>query len=221
MYLNDSLIDLQIKLDIAESAIKDRVHAFNCLFIPKLTEQKKDNFSLVARWTKKVDLWSKDFVFVPINEDNHWSLIVVVRPGLCISPDTNKINNDYPCFLIMDSLGMHDPIKFTKIIKSYLVDEYMSRLTAGGITKLAPDEIEEISRRIHAIKYVKVQIPRQHNGYDCGVYVIKYLKYVLDVQPTSRHEDISTNFKDYFDGNHFNQDDIDAKREEMRKTISK
>ena len=126
---------MQIKLDIAESELKDQVHAFNCLFIPKLTEQKSDNFSLVAKWTKKVNLWSKDFVFIPINEDNHWSLITVVRPELCLSSDPINDDDHQPCLLVMDSLGMHDPVKFSKIIKNYLVDEYEARSSIGGTIK--------------------------------------------------------------------------------------
>lgn len=210
---------MQIKLDIAESELKDRVHAFNCLFIPKLTEQKSDNFSLVAKWTKKVNLWDKDFVFVPINADNHWSLITVVRPGRCISSDPINDDVDQPCLLVMDSLGMHDPVKFSKIIKTYLVDEYVARSSIGGTLRHTRDEIEVISKRIQAMKYYKVHLPRQRNGYDCGVYVIKYLRYVFETNPSSTQNDIALNFNNSFKNNRFNQSDINYEREEIKRTI--
>ena len=36
----------------------------------------------VKGWTKKVDLFTRDLVIFPINEDNrHWYLVVAVRPG--------------------------------------------------------------------------------------------------------------------------------------------
>ena len=218
-YLNDNLIDLQIKLDIAESELKDQVYAFSCLFIPKLTEQKSYNYSLVARWTNKVNLWSKDFVFIPINEDIHWSLITVVRPGLCLSSDPINDDDHQPCLLVMDSLGMHDPVKFSKIIKNYLVDEYGARSSIGGTMKHTHGELEEISKRIRAMKYYRVPLPRQRNGYDCGVYVIKYLRYVLEINPSSKQRDITLNFKNSFNQNRFIQEDIDAEREAIRHTI--
>ena len=38
----------------------------------------------VSRWTKSVDLFMMDLVLVPINLDSHWSLVVILRPGLLL-----------------------------------------------------------------------------------------------------------------------------------------
>ena len=38
-------------------------------------------YESVRRWTKNVDIFTKDFLFVPINESLHWSLAVVCWPG--------------------------------------------------------------------------------------------------------------------------------------------
>ena len=38
----------------------------------------------VSRWTKSVDLFVMDLVLVPINLDSHWSLVVILRPGLLL-----------------------------------------------------------------------------------------------------------------------------------------
>ena len=35
----------------------------------------------VRRWTKRTKLFDKDYLFIPINEHLHWSLVVVYRPG--------------------------------------------------------------------------------------------------------------------------------------------
>lgn len=59
------------------------VYAFSSMFYQKLTEQKKTlSYELVKKWTKNVDIFSKDFLFIPINLGSHWSLLCVVRPGL-------------------------------------------------------------------------------------------------------------------------------------------
>ena len=45
----------------------------------------------VRRWTKHVDLFSKDFVFVPVNEHLHWALIVLYRPGAFLKTQLKKL----------------------------------------------------------------------------------------------------------------------------------
>jgi sentrin-specific protease 7 len=86
-YLNDNLIDLQIKYclrSVLSEQRQARVHAFNCQFYTRLTTFPKDplsGYELVARWTKNFDLFDRDFVLIPVNYSYHWSLAVIVRPG--------------------------------------------------------------------------------------------------------------------------------------------
>ena len=35
----------------------------------------------VKRWTRKVNIFEKDFVVVPINENYHWYLCIICYPG--------------------------------------------------------------------------------------------------------------------------------------------
>jgi Ulp1 family protease len=59
------------------------IYAFSSMFYQKLTERKKsESYELVKKWTKNVDLFSKEFIFIPINMGSHWSLLCIVRPGL-------------------------------------------------------------------------------------------------------------------------------------------
>ena len=39
-------------------------------------------YDRVRRWTKKVNIFEKDFVIVPINEHSHWFVAVICYPGL-------------------------------------------------------------------------------------------------------------------------------------------
>jgi Ulp1 family protease len=86
-YLNDNLIDLQIKYCLRTALseqLQARVHAFNCQFYTRLTTYPSNlhsGYELVARWTKNIDLFDRDFVLIPVNYSYHWSLAVVVRPG--------------------------------------------------------------------------------------------------------------------------------------------
>lgn len=81
VYLNDELIDFQIRHLIEETfpEAKSRVHIFNSHFFIQLRD---NGYSEVSKWTKNVDLFDKEFLFVPINQSDHWSLVVIARPGL-------------------------------------------------------------------------------------------------------------------------------------------
>jgi hypothetical protein len=41
----------------------------------------------VAKWTRRVDIFSKDFLFVPICESLHWTLAIVCYPSAVASLD--------------------------------------------------------------------------------------------------------------------------------------
>ena len=47
---------------------------------PNLSEAEKRH-GRVKRWTKKVNIFEKDFLIVPINEANHWFVIIICQPG--------------------------------------------------------------------------------------------------------------------------------------------
>jgi len=42
-----------------------------------------DGAKAVSSWTakKKIDIFEKKLIFVPVNSDLHWSLCVIVNPG--------------------------------------------------------------------------------------------------------------------------------------------
>ena len=57
------------------------VHFFTSYF---MTTLKDDGPEAFASWTanKNINVFQKKLVFIPVNADLHWSLWVVVNPGL-------------------------------------------------------------------------------------------------------------------------------------------
>ena len=58
----------------------------------------------VKGWTKNVDLFSKDMIIIPICEDSHWYLVIVVKPGLIVNaPDSEarRLKGE-PFFIVLD-----------------------------------------------------------------------------------------------------------------------
>lgn len=43
-------------------------------------ERVKENYKNVKRWTKKIDIFGKDILIVPINAFKHWFSVMVLRP---------------------------------------------------------------------------------------------------------------------------------------------
>ncbi|KAF7138762.1 hypothetical protein RHSIM_Rhsim07G0211800 [Rhododendron simsii] len=115
-FVNDTIIDFYIKYlkNEIQPSERHRFHFFNSFFFRKLIDLDKDPssafegraaFQRVRKWTRKVNLFEKDYVFIPINFNYHWSLIVICHPAM---EKPLKV----PCILHMDSIkGSHTGLK--------------------------------------------------------------------------------------------------------------
>ncbi|XP_026881859.1 sentrin-specific protease 6 isoform X3 [Electrophorus electricus] len=97
-FLNDVIIDFYLKYLFMEKLRKEdalRSHVFSSFFYKRLNQRErrsgpdttnlpiqKRKHNRVKTWTRHVDLFQKDFIFVPINESAHWYLAVICFPGL-------------------------------------------------------------------------------------------------------------------------------------------
>ncbi|KAI1438726.1 hypothetical protein GGR50DRAFT_637513 [Xylaria sp. CBS 124048] len=106
-FLNDNIIIfylryLQQKLEDDEPDLARRVYFHNTFFYDKLKPTKTGrgiNYDSVKAWTSKVDLFSKDYIIVPINEYTHWYVAIIYNaPKLVLCPEGDKqvdgIEND-------------------------------------------------------------------------------------------------------------------------------
>lgn len=49
------------------------IHCFNTFFCTTLLES---GYAKLRRWTKRVDIFQKDMVLIPVNSSLHWTLAV-------------------------------------------------------------------------------------------------------------------------------------------------
>ncbi|BFZ24876.1 hypothetical protein BsWGS_27915 [Bradybaena similaris] len=98
-FLNDVIIDFYLQYLYLEKLSEEnrrRTHIFSSFFYKRLMQKDRHDRSeedakkslperrhaRVKKWTKTVDLFSKDFIVIPINENSHWYLAVICFPGL-------------------------------------------------------------------------------------------------------------------------------------------
>lgn len=72
----------------------------------------------VEKWTKGVNLFEKDYIIIPINEQQHWFLAIICFPGL-----TGPVT--------YDSLT---PVRPLKYVKKKVVDRKSVPLQIGNTT---------------------------------------------------------------------------------------
>ncbi|XP_063999250.1 LOW QUALITY PROTEIN: sentrin-specific protease 7 [Pogoniulus pusillus] len=96
-FLNDVIIDFYMKYLLLEKAPKhlaDRTHIFSSFFYKCLTRREKNSegdlkvsvaqrrHRRVRTWTRHINIFNKDYIFVPVNEESHWYIAVICFPWL-------------------------------------------------------------------------------------------------------------------------------------------
>ncbi|KAG2692516.1 hypothetical protein I3760_08G056800 [Carya illinoinensis] len=187
-FINDTIIDFYIKYlkNQIQPEDKHRFHFFNSFFFRKLADMDKDPtsasdgraaFLRVRKWTRKVNIFEKDYIFIPINFNLHWSLIVICHPGEVarLKVDNLEKSPKVPCILHMDSIkGSHTGIK--NLVQSYLWEEWNER---------QKETQEDISSKFLNLRFVSLELPQQENSFDCGLFLLHYLELFLTEVPVN------------------------------------
>ncbi|CAK7267068.1 hypothetical protein SEPCBS57363_002412 [Sporothrix epigloea] len=101
-FLNDNIINfyiqfLQDTLKKSEPSIAKRVYFHNTFFYEKLRPRKGREivFDGVKRWTAKVELFSYDYIVVPVNENAHWWLAIICNvPKILAAAQPDKATEE-------------------------------------------------------------------------------------------------------------------------------
>ncbi|KAM8718495.1 hypothetical protein ACLKA7_001665 [Drosophila subpalustris] len=156
-WLNDEIINFYMNLITERSQIKEgklpSVYAMNTFFIPRLLQ---NGHSAVKRWTRRVDLFSKDIIPVPVHVGGvHWCMAIIHMK--------NKTIRYY------DSMGKPNQMVLSAL-ETYLREESLDK------RKLPFDTSD--------FKIENVQdVPQQTNGSDCGVFSCMFAEYITRNKP--------------------------------------
>ncbi|CAH1426158.1 unnamed protein product [Lactuca virosa] len=198
-FINDTIVDFYIEYLKKINPADERVHFFNSFFFRKLADfdenqlqmfDAKESFQRVRKWTKKVDIFQKDYIFIPVNFRLHWSLIIICHPGEVVSFEDEEleVSVKVPCILHMDSIkGSHRGIE--NCIKCYLWEEWKQR---------SSNRAEDISTKFKNLRFLCLEVPQQQNSYDCGLFMLHYMELFMKQAPSSFNPLSNFISKDWF-----------------------
>uniref|UniRef100_A0A2C9VIA2 Ubiquitin-like protease family profile domain-containing protein n=1 Tax=Manihot esculenta TaxID=3983 RepID=A0A2C9VIA2_MANES len=211
-FINDTIIDFYIKFlkNKIQPEDQHQFHFFNSFFFRKLVDLDKDPrnscegrqaFQCVHKWTRNVDLFEKDYIFIPVNYSLHWSLIVICHPD-----DESGRALKVSCILHMDSIrGSHRGLK--NLIQSYLCEEWKERHS---------DTLDNVSSNFSLLPFVPLE---QENSFDCGLFLLHYVELFLEEVPINFSPFKITEFSNFFNRNWFLPEEASLKRAHIRKLI--
>ncbi|KAG6841694.1 hypothetical protein C0991_007964 [Blastosporella zonata] len=101
-YLNDTLIEFGLKLWLrrlqeSNPELASQIHVFSSFFYKKLNNKNADEgYESVRKWTSKIDIFSKKYIIIPINENLHWYLVIIYQPEHILYPPPPPITTTSP-----------------------------------------------------------------------------------------------------------------------------
>lgn len=176
--LNDNIITffMQYHLETEVSDdVKRQIHVFNSFFFSKIktiaNSEDGDMKTLksASRWLKGVEIFTKDFLIIPICDRDHWILVIICYPGNQPIYTNRSLNDEClyePAVFVLNSIPGSTP-KLKKTLNRFLQHQW---------------KIERHNRRlfpIHSskksgIRLIFPDIPQQKNSYNCGLYMLNY-----------------------------------------------
>jgi hypothetical protein len=185
IWLNDAVINFYMQL-IVDRNVRQRKEGLalpsitavtSFLYTQLMNVENPANsmvyeYGNVARWMRRAgkDLFAFDMVFIPVNKGrNHWILVVVYNKARRIQAFDSFQNENIPIL---------------KNLQRYLGDEW-NRTRPGQpfptytLGPLPPS----YTGPPHIIGEKQADIPRQSNGYDCGVFTCMFADYISEQYP--------------------------------------
>lgn len=129
-----------------------------------------------------------------------------------------KKGENMTCIVHFDSLRMHSTTEIGKHLIDYLDLEWATRAQGDDASKPrysdvkgSPVKVSNLYSTSNVEFFSCESAPRQQNGFDCGLFVIKFMEMFMEMNPTSTKEDIQGKLK-VFDNYRFSQDDVNKYR---------
>jgi sentrin-specific protease 7 len=197
-FLNDSLIDFYLRLLINEKVRTSQAFVFSSFFYSKL---KAEGHSAVRNWTKSIDIFDYHHILVPIAEDEHWTLLVLMQAHTLMTQKQKS------AWLYFDSLGGcgQDALD---VLRSYICSEWHAKRES------------ELDMSDEAVPLLQPNVPLQSNLTDCGVYLLHYSElFLMNPRGFDIKQPESVSPRQFFKPHWFQTEDIAKKRLEIKAAL--
>ncbi|KAK3510020.1 hypothetical protein QTP70_025310 [Hemibagrus guttatus] len=250
-FLNDVIIDFYLKylqLERADRDVAERSHIFSSFFYKQLTRKANSSeeeaggtaqyrrHARVRTWTRNVDIFSKDYLFIPVNQEAHWYLVVICFPGLlqpeCVpwkksqtgslvdpkanSKDSTLKSRDLPdCTVLNCQRNMVTRRPCILIMDSLKLSYHYRIYTLLQEYLQVEWEVRRGTPRVFNndnIKGSHCKVPLQDNSSDCGLYLLQYVESFL--QNPIVHFDLPLRLERWFP-----RQQVRRKRTELRELV--
>ncbi|KAK2819534.1 hypothetical protein Q7C36_021180 [Tachysurus vachellii] len=250
-FLNDVIIDFYLKylqLERADRDVAERSHIFSSFFYKQLTRKANSSeeeagctaqyrrHGRVRTWTRNVDIFSKDYLFIPVNQEAHWYLVVICFPGLlqpeCVpwkksqtgslvdpkgnSKDSTLKSRDLPnCTVLTCQRNMVTRRPCILIMDSLKLSHHYRIYTLLQEYLQVEWEVRRGTPRLFNkdnIKASHCKVPLQDNSSDCGLYLLQYVESFL--QNPVVHFDLPLQLERWFP-----RQQVRRKRAEIRELV--
>uniref|UniRef100_A0A3Q2PAM3 Uncharacterized LOC105922609 n=1 Tax=Fundulus heteroclitus TaxID=8078 RepID=A0A3Q2PAM3_FUNHE len=247
-FLNDIIVDFYLKYLLLEGVggpVAQRSHVFSSFFYKQLSRRRaagesdapsipdrQTRHQRVKTWTRHLDVFSKDFLFVPVNQEAHWFLVVVCFPGL----------EDVRIEAFQGAAGGSERATRARNLRSQqppqctqqgcqrssvtkrpciLVMDSLKLSYHDNVCRLIRDYLQvewEVQRKTprlftaDSMRSCSCRVPRQDNSSDCGLYLLQYAECFL--RNPVVHFDLPLQLDDWFP-----QQRVRQKRQEIRSLI--
>uniref|UniRef100_A0A1A8QXD9 EFR3 homolog Ba n=1 Tax=Nothobranchius pienaari TaxID=704102 RepID=A0A1A8QXD9_9TELE len=250
-FLNDVIIDFYLKFLLLEGVggmVAQRSHIFSTFFYKQLSRRRaageddapsvpdrRTRHQRVKTWTRHVDIFTKDFLFVPVNQEAHWFLVVVCFPGL----EEVRIEefqtqaaggSGKPVGNLNLRLRAPQPPESTQLgcgrstvtkRPCLLVMDSLKLSYHENVCRLIRDYLQvewEVRRKTprlfthNSMRSCNCRVPQQDNSSDCGLYLLQYVESFL--QNPVVHFDLPVRLESWFP-----RQQVRQKREDIRRLI--
>ncbi|XP_033181428.1 sentrin-specific protease 7-like [Mastacembelus armatus] len=249
-FLNDVIIDFYLKYLLLEGvggSVAERSHVFSSFFYKQLSRRRaagEDDapcipdrhmrHQRVKTWTRHVDIFTKDFLFVPVNQEAHWYLVVVCFPGVeqaqyeefqsRTGGSERAAGKPAVSLRALQAPGCTEQgwHRLTVMKRPcILVMDSLKLSYHENVCRLLRDylQVEWQVRRgtprlftSDTMRSSSCRVPQQDNSSDCGLYLLQYVESFL--QNPVVHFDLPLNLDSWF-----LRQQVRQKREEIRHLI--
>lgn len=159
-WLDDSVINFMVSLlrHQLEERGEKRFILFDTYFWSMLKSADPTTLQRLVRWGDNAARWTASYWLIPMNKRSHWFLTVVALPA-----DLSSNTYNVPIY-ILDSLQQQNARSTCSPLRDFIALSWRAAHPAQPSPQSA------------TLRVMQLQVPQQWNDFDCGIYLILYMR---------------------------------------------